>query len=102
VLLETGERIQNGMSIDDAVARGTVDLTMSGFGGVDYLAVCDADTLAPLDRLDRPARILVAVQLGRARLIDNEALKPTSVSRGRAAGSVRPRSGTRPRGGSSR
>ena len=102
VLLETGERIQNGMSIDDAVARGTVDLTMSGFGGVDYLAVVDADTLAPLDRLDRAARILVAVQLGRARLIDNEALKPTSSSRARAAGSARPRSGTRPRAGSSR
>ncbi|MGH6979706.1 MAG: pantoate--beta-alanine ligase [Stellaceae bacterium] len=101
VLIETGERIQDGMSIDDAVARGTVDLTMSGFGGVDYLAVCDAETLAPLDRLDRPARILVAAELGRARLIDNEAVRPIS-SRARAPGSARPRSGTRPRAGSSR
>ncbi len=72
VLLDTGERIQDGMSIEDAAARGTSELTMSGFDGVDYLAVVDAETLEPLERLDRPARILVAVQLGRARLIDNE------------------------------
>jgi pantoate--beta-alanine ligase len=100
VLLDTGERIQDGMSIDDAVARGTADLTMAGFGGVDYLAVCDAETLEPLDRLDRPARILVAVRLGRTRLIDNEAFRPSS--RAPAPGNARPRSGTRPRAGSSR
>lgn len=100
VLLDTGERVQDGMNIEDAVARGTSELTMSGFDGVDYLAVVDADTLELLDRLDRPARLLVAVQLGRARLIDNEPLKPTS--RALAAGSGRPRSGKRPRAGSSR
>ncbi len=100
VLLDTGERIQDGMGIEDAAARGTAELTMAGFGGVDYLAVVDAETLEPLERLDRPARILVAVQLGRARLIDNEAVRPTS--RARAAGSARPRSGTRRRAGSSR
>jgi pantoate--beta-alanine ligase len=99
-LLDTGERIAAGMSIEDAKARGIADLTMAGFGGVDYLAVCDAGTLEPLDQFDRPARILVAARLGRARLIDNEALTPTS--RGRPAGSDRPRSGTRRRGGSSR
>jgi pantoate--beta-alanine ligase len=99
-LQATAKRIAAGMGIEDAVARGTRDLTMAGFGGVDYLVVCDAETLEPLDRLDRPARILVAAWLGRARLIDNEPLMPTS--RGRPAGSDRPRSGTRRRGGSSR
>jgi pantoate--beta-alanine ligase len=101
ILLDTGERIQEGMSIDDAVGRGTAELTMAGFGGVDYFAVCDAETLEPLDRLDRPARILVAVRLGRTRLIDNEPLRPIS-SRAPALGNARPRSGKRPRGGSSR
>ncbi len=100
VLLDTAEHIEHGANIDDAVARATSELTMSGFDGVDYFAAVDAETLEPLDRLDRPARLLVAVQLGRARLIDNEPLKPTS--RAPAAGSGRPRSGTRPRGGSSR
>lgn len=99
VLLDTGEHIQDGMSIEDAVARSTSELTMSGFDGVDYLTVVDPETLAPLEELDRPARILAAVQLGRARLIDNEALKPTS--RAPAPGSARPRSGTRRPAGSS-
>ncbi len=99
-LLDTRERIAAGMAIADANARGIADLTMAGFGGVDYLAVCDAETLEPLDRIDRPARILVAARLGRVRLIDNEAFTPTS--RGRPAGNDRPRSGTRRRGGSSR
>ncbi len=99
-LLDTRERIAAGMNIEDAKARGTADLTMAGFGGVDYLDVCDAETLEPLGRLDRPARILVAAWLGRARLIDNEALMPTL--RGKPAGNDRPRSGTRRRGGSRR
>ncbi len=38
---------------------------------LDYAAVVDPTTLAPLDRVDRPARALVAARLGRVRLIDN-------------------------------
>lgn len=38
---------------------------------LDYLEIVDADALSPLDRVDRPARALVAAFLGRTRLIDN-------------------------------
>ena len=38
---------------------------------IDYLAVCDRDTLEPLDRIDRQAVILGAIRLGSVRLIDN-------------------------------
>lgn len=38
---------------------------------VDYVEVRDADGLAPLARVDRPAVILAAVHVGRTRLIDN-------------------------------
>lgn len=38
---------------------------------VDYARVLDADTLRPLERLDRPAVAAVAVFLGGTRLIDN-------------------------------
>ena len=50
-----------------------VRLAESGFGPVDYVAVVDAATLQPLDHFDseRPARIIAAAKLGRARLIDN-------------------------------
>jgi len=38
---------------------------------IDYLAVCDPDTLAPLQRVSRRAVFLIAVRIGRTRLIDN-------------------------------
>ena len=38
---------------------------------IDYLAVCDPETLEPLERIDRQAVILGAIRLGSVRLIDN-------------------------------
>ena len=38
---------------------------------VDYVELRDADTLAPLPRLDRPGVLLVAAFVGKTRLIDN-------------------------------
>jgi pantoate--beta-alanine ligase len=38
---------------------------------IDFARIADADTLRPLDRLDRPAVAAVAVYLGGTRLIDN-------------------------------
>lgn len=43
---------------------------------LDYLALCDAVTLAPVTVLDRPARLLVAAKVGTTRLIDNVAVIP--------------------------
>ncbi|MGH7074490.1 MAG: pantoate--beta-alanine ligase [Stellaceae bacterium] len=98
-LIETGRRVAGGMAIGDAVRRGTRELRAAGFRTVDYLSVADATTLAPLDLLDRPARILAAASIGRTRLIDNVPLRP--ISRARAAGSGRARTGTPRRTGSS-
>jgi pantoate--beta-alanine ligase len=47
-----------------AALEGQVD-------SVDYVELRDADTLAPIARVDRPAVMLVAVFVGRTRLIDN-------------------------------
>lgn len=38
---------------------------------IDYLSVVDSDELQPLDVIDRPALIAMAVYIGRTRLIDN-------------------------------
>jgi pantoate--beta-alanine ligase len=38
---------------------------------VDYLEICDARTLEPVDRIDRDVVIAVAAYLGKVRLIDN-------------------------------
>ena len=49
-------------------------LRESGFYSVDYVAIRDAETLAPVTTLDRPARILAAARVGKTRLIDNMAV----------------------------
>lgn len=51
-------------------------LQRAGFR-IDYVAVVDAGTLAPIEQTgDRPARILVAARIGSTRLIDNMAIAP--------------------------
>jgi pantoate--beta-alanine ligase len=46
----------------------------AGFDPVDYVAIRDAETLAPVAALERPARILAAAKVGKTRLIDNMAV----------------------------
>jgi pantoate--beta-alanine ligase len=43
---------------------------------LDYVAVVDAETLEPLEVVDRPARAIIAGRVGSTRLIDNCALVP--------------------------
>jgi pantoate--beta-alanine ligase len=52
------------------LAEGRAQLTAAGFA-VDYLALVDGPTLAPLDRAAPGARIVAAARLGSVRLIDN-------------------------------
>jgi pantoate--beta-alanine ligase len=40
----------------------------------EYFEIADPETLAPLDRVDRPALALVAARIGTTRLIDNQLL----------------------------
>lgn len=61
-----------------AVDAGKAALLEAGFASIDYLAVVDAESLEPLARLDRPARVLAAARLGPVRLIDNVAAAPGS------------------------
>ena len=61
----------DGGAVAPVVAEGQARLRAAGFTGIDYLAVCDAETLAPLERVEGQARILAAVRLGGTRLIDN-------------------------------
>ena len=54
--------------------KATAEIFDAGFDAVDYVAVRDAETLAPLTQLSRPARVLAAVHIGKTRLIDNMAV----------------------------
>jgi pantoate--beta-alanine ligase len=64
--------LRQGRGADDAAAAGRFKLEAAGFR-VDYVAVRDPETLKPLSGPVKRARVLAAVQLGRARLIDNVA-----------------------------
>lgn len=75
-LVATGERIGAGGDVSAALLRAERALLQAGFESVDYVALCDALSLEPLMRLDRPARLLVAARIGGTRLIDNIAINP--------------------------
>jgi pantoate--beta-alanine ligase len=66
-----GERDPAAVGEQAAAAIGAEPLAR-----LDYAAVVDAESLAPLVRLDRPAVLLVAARFGRTRLIDNVVLGP--------------------------
>ena len=66
--------VAGGESATGRVAWGAGELDRAGFDRVDYVAVRHALTLEPVESQERPARVLAAAWLGRARLIDNVAV----------------------------
>jgi pantoate--beta-alanine ligase len=73
VLADVAAATRDGSAVAGRIAAGKAALEAAGFR-VQYLAVCDARTLVPVERVDGPARVLAAAFLGRTRLIDNLAV----------------------------
>ncbi|HTQ14434.1 MAG TPA: pantoate--beta-alanine ligase [Rhizomicrobium sp.] len=71
VLKDAAMRIRHGDTAATAEAYATAALLEAGFDTVDYVAVRDAETLAPAVDSTRPMRILAAAKTGATRLIDN-------------------------------
>jgi pantoate--beta-alanine ligase len=78
VLGETAARLESGEAAAPALAEAAAALVRAGFTKIDYIEACDALTLAPLERADRPGRLLAAAWLGKTRLIDNVAVAPAA------------------------
>lgn len=68
---EAAGAIQAGADIAETLAAARDKLAKAGFDPVDYVALCDSETLEPATSLGRPSRILAAATMGRTRLIDN-------------------------------
>ncbi|MDR3527193.1 MAG: pantoate--beta-alanine ligase [Rhizomicrobium sp.] len=74
IILSLIAELRDGAAISAVEESGKRALLEAGFSSVDYLAVRDAETLAPLTTLDRPARVLAAATVGKTRLLDNMAV----------------------------
>lgn len=74
---EAAAAIQRGGDVAEALAMAKERLARAGFDPIDYVELCDAETLAPATSLERPARLLAAARLGRTRLIDNLPVEPS-------------------------
>jgi pantoate--beta-alanine ligase len=73
ILHDAIKAARNGTPIQEAEAEASRHLTAAGFTCVDYVAIRNADTLAPVTDVSN-ARILAAAWLGKTRLIDNMAV----------------------------
>ncbi len=72
ILFEVARHIRAGRPWKDALEDGYVLLERAGFDSIDYIEVVYADTLTvPPPEAVENLRVLAAVRLGRARLIDN-------------------------------
>jgi pantoate--beta-alanine ligase len=65
-ILQTGEKISSKI-IDEATAiiKSYPDTE------IDYIKICDPETLCDMEIIDRPALMALAVKIGKTRLIDN-------------------------------
>jgi pantoate--beta-alanine ligase len=78
VLAEAAASLANGEGCDAVASAGRFKLEGKGFR-VDYVAVRDPETLAPLfGPIRGPARVMAAAFLGTTRLIDNVPTAPRS------------------------
>ena len=64
--------VQNGeKNIDKIISDIKLHIESTGVGKIDYIKICDPDSLKELSSLKPPAILAVAAHFGKARLIDN-------------------------------
>ena len=74
ILGEAAHAIRLGGDVAEILNTTRSSLMAAGFDHVDYVEVCDGETLQQVSTLARPTRLLAAVKIGQTRLIDNLAL----------------------------
>jgi pantoate--beta-alanine ligase len=70
-LRDAVEALQNGGAAAPILEKTRAALEAAGFGPIDYVELCDAETLQPLPAARSGSRLFAAAHLGRTRLIDN-------------------------------
>lgn len=71
ILIKAKEGIEKGEAIEKSLSNARTELLASGVDDVDYIEFRDGDTLEPLSDFTQEGRLLAAIKIGKARLIDN-------------------------------
>lgn len=76
-LVNSREKIQKGEKKASVLIREiTAYITSQAETEVDYISICDPDTLEDVDQIKGPILIALAVKVGKTRLIDNMVIAP--------------------------
>jgi pantoate--beta-alanine ligase len=76
-LCEAKSRIERGETLAAAVVRAMRRIIeAAGPAEIDYISVADPETMQPVERIDRPVLVALAVRIGSTRLIDNLQVDP--------------------------
>ena len=69
--------VENGLKDADKIIDTAAELIRSHpETEIDYITICDPETLDDMKTIDKPALMALAVKIGKARLIDNMILNP--------------------------
>ncbi|MDO9577157.1 MAG: pantoate--beta-alanine ligase [Candidatus Cloacimonadales bacterium] len=74
-LLLAQKLFSEGMTASSKIIAAMRDLIVQNKGRIDYIEVIDTDSLESLDELRSGCRIVLAVYIGKTRLIDNVMIK---------------------------
>lgn len=76
-LCQTRSELDRGLTDAKALIQSAASLIQTfPDTAIDYIAICDPDTLEDIQTIDRPAVMALAVKVGKTRLIDNMTLSP--------------------------
>jgi len=76
-LLQSRERIQKGEKKASALIREMATyINSQAETAIDYISICNPDTLDDVDQIEGPILVALAVKVGRTRLIDNMVIVP--------------------------
>ena len=76
-LCQARNQLKDGLTDAKTLIQSAASLIQSfPDTAIDYIAICDPDTLEDMPTVDRPAVMALAVKVGKPRLIDNMILSP--------------------------
>lgn len=76
-LSQAQSMLKNGINQASELIEAARELITSfPMTSVDYISICDPETLDPIEIIDKPVLMALAVKVGKTRLIDNAILQP--------------------------